>query len=117
MAKHHIASSLSLLLMLGSGVAVQAADQSPTPTGEKPGVVQRMQRAVVRGSEAATDLLHRATKSGEPDLKDAAKAADRDAKAAAESASQRAAKANANAPRPAATKAKAPSRAASQSRK
>ena len=116
MSKSHIASLLSLLLLLGSSVAAQTAGSSRTSTAEEPGFVQRMQRAVVRGSESATGLLNRATKANEPDARTAADRADREAKAEASEA-QRRAKAAASAARPAATKAKAPSRAASQAKK
>jgi hypothetical protein len=110
MSKHHIASllSLPLLLVLGNSAAAQTASSSRTAA--EPGVVQRMQRAVVRGSEAATGLLNRATKADEPDARAAADRADREAKAEASEA-QRRAKAAGSSSQPPATKAKAPSRA------
>jgi hypothetical protein len=95
MTKHHITPLLSLLLLLGSSVAAQTADSSHASKAEKPGVVQRMQRAVVRGSEGATGLLHRATKPGKPEAKQAAGSAEK----------------------PAATKKKAASRPASKTKK
>jgi len=113
MSRHHIASLLSLLLVVGSSLAAQTAGSSRTSTAAEPGVLEQLQKAVVRGSEAAAAGFKRGVKAAEHGAKAAANAVERGAKAAA-NAVQHGAQAAGNAAKSLAAKAGAPSSAASQ---
>jgi hypothetical protein len=116
MSTPHIATLISLLLLAGNA-AGQSTAQSDSAAPAQPGVVERVEQAVVRGAKAAASGVERgvkaATKGIERGAKAAASGVERGVKAAADGV-QRGAQATGNAAGSVAAKVGAPAAAASQ---
>ncbi len=115
MPKLHIATSLSLLFLLMGNAAAQSTATPAAPA--EPGVLEKVEKAVVRGAKAAASGVERGVKAATSGIERGAKAAaigvERGVKAAA-SGVQRGAQATGNAAGSVAAKVGSPAAAASQ---
>ena len=116
MPKSRIASLLSLLLVLVSNVAAQTATPSRSTAAAEPGVLEKVEKAVVHGAKAAASGVERGVKAAEHGAKVAASGVERGVKAAA-SGIERGAQATDNAAQSVAKKVGTPAKAASQASK
>lgn len=120
MSQPHLVFLLSGLLAVAGNVAAQAASPARPSNAAEPGVVERVEKAVVHGAKAAASGVERglkaASKGVEHGAKVAASGVERGVKAAA-SGVQRGAQATGNAVQSVAKKVGAPAAAASQAGK
>jgi hypothetical protein len=111
-----IAALLSLWLVLQSPARAQTTAPARQPASTEPGVLEKVEQAVVRGAKAAASGVERGVKAAEHGAKVAASGVERGAKAAA-SGVQRGAHATGDAVQSVAKKVGGPSAAASQASK
>ncbi len=110
------AALLLLWLVLLSPVSAQTTAPARQAAATEPGVLDKVERAVVRGAKAAASGVERGVKAAERGAKVAASGVERGVKAAA-SGVQRGANATGDAVQSVAKKVGAPSAAASQASK